>query len=47
MTGVQTCALPISSAGALWARVSAQVYNEPADYDGVVGFIDREPPGSA
>lgn len=35
------------SAGALWARVSAQVYNEPADYDGVVSFIDREPPGQA
>jgi len=34
-------------AGALWARVSAQVYNEPADYDGVVSFIDREPPPSA
>lgn len=30
--------------GALWARVSAQVYNEPGDYDGVVSFIDREPP---
>lgn len=35
------------SAGALWARVSAQVYNEPADYDGVVNFIDREPPDTA
>ena len=33
--------------GALWARVSAQVYNEPADYDGVVSFIDREPPPHA
>lgn len=31
--------------GALWCRVSAQVYNEPADYDGVADFIDREPPG--
>lgn len=35
------------SAGALWARISAQVYNEPADYDGVVSFIDREPPSQA
>ena len=26
-----------------WCPPDTQVYNEPADYDGVVGFIDREP----
>jgi isopenicillin-N epimerase len=31
-------------AGALWARISAQVYNELGDYEGVAGFADIDPP---
>ncbi len=33
-------------AGALWARVSAQVYNEMSDYDGVVAFAETAPPAA-
>lgn len=31
-------------AGALWARISAQVYNEAGDYDGVAAFAEIDPP---
>lgn len=30
--------------GALWCRVSAQVYNEMSDYDAVVAFAETDPP---
>lgn len=30
--------------GALWARISAQVYNEASDYDGLLAFAEIDPP---
>jgi isopenicillin-N epimerase len=33
-------------AGALWARISAQVYNEMSDYDGLVAFAEVDPPAA-
>jgi isopenicillin-N epimerase len=33
--------------GALWCRVSAQLYNDIADYDGVVAFAEKDPPSLA
>lgn len=30
--------------GVLWARISAQVYNEPSDYDALLLFVETAPP---